>query len=369
MTLKIPYLLAMASLLLGVMPATAQVRGEYLITNHGARGDGSFDNAPIINDLINRLSNNGGSIVIPHGDFRINSPVVIRKSHVTLRGLGRSSKLIVGAGVGDGILLPDEAPRISGIVIRDLHVAGSDWGLYQTGLKVDRASDGIHIIGASFTGLSRAMFLRATDAVQVSGCDVTQSQSSLFMAGGFMGLVTRNRFSGFSGGITVELADLDRIEFSSNIISPDGFTALQLRNAHACNISGNSITAWYTGAVEIDGNMNLISGNNITAVQVNGGWLPDPRGRDGLWGLVRIRGNDNSFTSSSIMSWQPENNIRVNVVSGERNTLRDLTIGAVGSNKKVNVNPAAAWTRITHCGWPQETALNGNSTVRIHYDP
>ena len=72
---------------------------------------------------------------------------------------------------------------------------------------------------------------------------------------GVMGLVTRNRFSGFSGGITVELADLDRVQFSANIIAPDGHTALRLRNAHNCSISGNSITTWYTGAVEIDGNM------------------------------------------------------------------------------------------------------------------
>jgi hypothetical protein len=362
-------ILAALLLLATCFHAGAQVRGEFLLTNHGGKGDGVFDNAPLINSLIDQLPNTGGSIVIPHGDFRINSPVTLRKSFVTIRGLGRSSKLVVGAGVTDGILVPDESTRISGVVVRDLHIAGTDWGLYQTGLKIDRASDGIHVDQVSFTGLSRGIFIRASDALQITGCNVTQSQSSLYLSGGIMGVVTRNRFSGYSGGITVELADLDRIHFSSNLISPDGYIALQLRNAHNCNISGNSISSWYTGAIEIDGNMNCLSGNHLSAVQSNGEWLPDPRGRDGLWGLVRIKGNDNSFTSGSILSWQPENDIRVNILSGERTTLRDLTIAAIGSNKKISVDPAASWPRITHCGWPQETSLNGNPTARVVYDP
>ena len=362
-------LLSAVALCAACVPAGAQVRGEFLVTNHGARGDGAFDNAPVINGLIEQLPATGGSIVIPHGDFLLGSPITVRKSYLTLRGLGRSSRLIVGAGVADGILVPDEATRISGVVIRDLQVSGTDRGIYQTGIKVDRANDGLHVERVDFTGLGRGIFVRALDALQVTGCDVSQCESSLLLSGGVMGLVTRNRFSGFSGGITVELADLDRVQFSANIIAPDGHTALRLRNAHNCSISGNSITTWYTGAVEIDGNMNCLTGNHVSAVQVDGGWLPDPRGRDGLWGLVRIAGNDNSMTSGTIMSWQPENDIRVNVVNGERTTLRDLTIAATGSTRKVNVDPAASWTRITHCGWPQETTLNGNPTARVVYDP
>ncbi len=69
------------------------------------------------------------------------------------------------------------------------------------------------------------------------------------------------------------------------------------------------------------------------------------------------------------MSWQPVDDIRVNVVSGDRNMLRDLTIAANGSNKKINVYPVTTWTRITHCGWAAETQLNGNSTARVTYDP
>src|SRR2546426_900979 len=104
--MRMKRILALLAVAVLVAPtARAQVRGEYLITNYGAKGDGSFDNAPIINGLINQLPNYGGSIVIPHGDFRINSNISIPagKNYVTIRGLGRGSRIILGTGAGAGI--------------------------------------------------------------------------------------------------------------------------------------------------------------------------------------------------------------------------------------------------------------------------
>jgi parallel beta-helix repeat protein len=354
--------------LFSVTAANAQVRGEYLITNYGARGDGVFDNGPIINDLVNRLGPAGGSIVIPHGDFRINQAIIIRKNFVTIRGLGPGSKLIVGAGVREGIVGPVEPNRLSGLTVRDLHVAGGDFGANQAGILIDRANDGILITNVTLSNLRRGIFLRNADAARVIGNRVVDSEASFHMVGGFMTIVNRNHFSGYSGGVTVLLEGLDRVQFTGNVIMPDGAVGLHLANAHNCNISGNTITAWYTGAIEVRGNMNSISGNNISAVQVNGQWLPDPRGRDGLWGLIRIEGNDNTLTGNQIMSWQPDGHVRVNVVSGHRNVLRDLYIAAIGSNRKINVHNDAHWTRITHSGISSEISNHGQNT-RIAFDP
>src|SRR5437762_6893839 len=134
------------TMLMGSVAARAQVRGEYLITNYGAKGDGAFDNAPIINSLINQLPNVGGSIVIPHGDFRINSNLEIPsgKNYVTIRGLGRGSRIILGTGVGVGIDVTNDPVRISGLTVRDLRISGSDWSVNQTGILVNRFSDGAH---------------------------------------------------------------------------------------------------------------------------------------------------------------------------------------------------------------------------------
>src|SRR5439155_14091119 len=68
--------------------ACAQMQGEYLITDYGAKGDNSFDNAPVINSVIAKFGSSGGTILIPAGDFRINSPIVVtNKNNVTIRGV------------------------------------------------------------------------------------------------------------------------------------------------------------------------------------------------------------------------------------------------------------------------------------------
>jgi hypothetical protein len=350
--------------------AHAQINGEYHITSYGADPAGNNDSAPAFAAALNALPNTGGSIVVPNGTFKILSPIQVTKQYVTIRGMGAGSRIWIAGGAYQGILAPNQTPRISGLTIRDLQIQGYDWNIYRTAISVDRANDGLFITNVTCNNLSRGFYLRECDAARIVANTVTQSESSLYMTGGFSSLVTRNTFSGYSGGIAVELWNLDRNEFTSNIISPDGRTSLVLQNAHNCNVSGNTITTCFTGCIEVSGNMNTFSSNNISAVLVNGNWLADPAGRSGTYGLVRISGNDNMFGSSNVMSWQPVNDTRVHVVSGDRNVLRDLWIAANGSNKKINVaTPATTWTRITHCGWLSETSLNGNSTARVTPDP
>lgn len=362
-------LLVLLALAMAATGAHAQVRGEYLITNYGAKGDGAFDNAPIINELIGRISSKGGSIVIPHGDFRIDSSIVLDKNFVTIRGTGRGSKIVMGPAVTEGIYTPDASTRISGIEIRDLCISGTNWSIYQTAISINRANDGVLILNVACTDLHKGIWIKDADAGRIIGCAISRCESSLTISGGGVTVVNRNHFSGFSGGIAVEFLNLNRAQFTGNIISPDASTALSIRNSSHCNISGNTIQTWYTGAIELEGDMNSLSGNTIIAERVNGTWLTDPKNRDGHHGLIRIRGNDNLVTTSNITSGQPEGDIRVNVVSGARNTLRGLLVNGIGSDRKINVSPDAEWTRITHCAWPQETQLNGNSTARVIYDP
>lgn len=363
-------LLILALALTVTFSAQAQVmtNGEYLITNNGGNGNGSFDNAAAFNNLINALPPSGGSIVVPNGAFLINSPIVVTRQYVTIRGMGPGSRILVGGGAQQGILCPNQSPRLSGFTVRDLQIQGVNWNVYRTGISVDRANDGLSITNVLCDNLSRGFYLRECDAGRIIGNAVTGSESSLYLTGGFSTLVSRNTFMGYSGGTAVELVNLDRCAFTSNSITPDGRTSLRLSNAHACNVSGNTILTYFTGCIEVIGNMNTFSGNNITAAQIGGNWAADPAGRDGSWGLVRIAGNDNQFASASIMSWQPVNNTRVNVVSGDRNVLRDLVIGAIGSNRKINLS-GGTWCRITNSGWASEISLNGNPTARVIYDP
>ena len=124
---------------LGAGPQPQRSEGEYLVTEHGAVGDGRFDNAPVLNRILANLPSSGGTLVLPHGDFRIASPLKITRSFVTLRGLnyglrshidapvagishpGGGSKLLLGPSCAECVLMSKVAVTcVSVVVIRYL---------------------------------------------------------------------------------------------------------------------------------------------------------------------------------------------------------------------------------------------------------
>lgn len=377
-------MLAVSWLLAGVLHAT---EGAYLITDHGARGDNGFDNAPVINSLISRFGPEGGTIQIPAGDFRINSPIIGR-SNVTIRGVNyglRSnvdptppgvfgpaggSKLILGAGVTDGILVPADAPPLSGLAIMDLALQGSDGAVYQVGIRVLRANAFTRIEGVNCINLKKGVFLREASHAYIANCWLAECESPLHLELGSNCIVSDNSLGGQPGGVTADFHGHQNLIFTGNNVFPDGHTGLWLTNSNNCNISHNIFTGVYTGMVQIEGNMNMISRNTLTAVEPGGVWPPDPRGRDGLYGFIRVTGNDNVLESNTLFSWQPQGDCRIHIAAGERNVLRNFDIGARGSSRKIFLNGAlTSWTRITHCGVPSEIDLSGSPTARVSYDP
>jgi hypothetical protein len=362
--------------------------GEFLITDHGAKGDNSFDNAPVINGLLAKFGAAGGTILIPEGDFRINSPIVITKSYVTIRGVSygqRSnvdpappgvfapaggSKLILGAGVQHGIEVNDTGPKILGLTIKDLAVQGSDGAVYQTGIFLNRANQWTRIHDVNCINLRKGIYIKQAEEAHLDSCWLAECEAPLHMDTGRDCIVTDSAFGGQPGGVTCDFHAHTGMIFNGNVIFPDGYAGLWLTDSHGCVITANTFTNWYTGLVQIEGNMNRLSDNNITAVTTGALWPADPRGRDGLYGLVRITGNDNVFESSIMMSWQPVGNCRVHIAAGDRNVLRNLTIGANTSARRIFINGTLTTaTRITHCGHPGEIDLSGSATARVEYDP
>lgn len=60
---------------------------EYNIVDYGAVADGKTDCGAVINKIINILPASGGTILIPQGEFYINTTVNVNKSFVTIMGL------------------------------------------------------------------------------------------------------------------------------------------------------------------------------------------------------------------------------------------------------------------------------------------
>ena len=364
------------------------MQGEYLITDYGAKGDNAFDNAPVINNLIAKFGSSGGSIVIPVGDFRINSPIVIsNKNCVTIRGVNygqRSnvdpappgvfgpaggSKIILGAGVQYGIWAPDSGPQVQGLTIKDVNISASDGAVYQIGVYVNHSNRWTRIADVSFVNLKKGIYLKQADDANIESCWIAECESPLHLDTGNNCIVANNSLGGQTGGITAEFDAHIGLVFTGNAIFPDGYTCVSLMQATNCNVSYNFFTSPYTGAILIDGSMNSFIGNNVTAVLVNGNWQTDPKARTASYGLIRISGNDNVMADTSILSWQPVNDTRVHCVSGSRNMFRDLYIGANDSFKKLFTEGQTTSTRVTHCGYSNEINLGGSATARVEYDP
>jgi len=376
---------AMLALLLGpgVSPAAA---GEWVLTEFGGIGDGQFDNAPVFNAIIENMPPEGGTIVVPEGEFRINSPIIVDKSFVTIRGNNHGqrsnvdpgvagttapaggSKILVGPGVNAGILVPDEEPRISGLLFRDLAIQGLDPGTNQ-GIIINRSNDGVRIENVNCINLDKGIFLAEADAARISGCWLAECRAPLHIDGGRQIIVSNNHLGGQPGGVTAGFDNLDHLQFTGNTIFPDGRVGLFLGNCHQCNIASNTISGKFTGLIDIRGNMNTLTNNGIFAERRDGEWPADPAGRDGLWGLIRIEGNDNMVSSNNIISWQPENDTRLHIVGGERNQVFNNYIAGIGSTRKIVVNGANAQnTRIVNSGVSGEIKT-GNQSTKVRYSP
>lgn len=382
-----PHWVGLALLVSLILPTHGTAdQGEYLITDHGAIGNDAFDNAPIINNLISKFGPEGGSILIPEGDFRINSAIVINKNNVTVRGVSYGQRsnidpappgvfppaggsvIVLGAGLEHGIAVFAGGAPISGLAVEHLALQGSDGAVYQNGIFIDRTNRWTRIVDVNAINLNKGVFLRNAEGAVVSSCWLAECEAPLHFDTGRDCIVAACSLGGQPGGVSCDVHGHERFVFTGNTVFPDGYTGLFMTETHSSSVTHNTFTGWYTGVVVVEGNMNSLTDNAISGVLQGGGWPADPKGRDGLYGLIRIVGNDNVFASSSVISWQPDNDARVHVVSGNRNVLRSIYIGAHSSPRRIRIGSAAADTLITHSGYASETEILGSGT-RVTYDP
>lgn len=176
-------------------------------------------------------------------------------------------------------------------------------------------------------------------------------------------LVTNNYFGSQPGGRSVYLENPEWANIVGNNIYPDGHVCLEAKGAKNCTFTGNNIQSYYTGAVIIKGDGNLFSGK-VQARRSSGNWLQDPIGRDGLYGLIHVDGNDNHITASSINSDQPENDTRILILGGNGNWVTNTKIYGRSSNRKVVVNGSCVDTRIVHSSSSLDVdKANSNTTI------
>lgn len=106
--------------------------GYTLASNYGLVGDGDHDDGPALQAAIDAASSSisGGTVLIPHGTFRINQPLIVTGG-VTLQGMGYgSSPLAIQFDAGASTIAycgTDYAVKVTGSSSSLRNLAVYDW--------------------------------------------------------------------------------------------------------------------------------------------------------------------------------------------------------------------------------------------------
>lgn len=341
---------------------------EYLITNYGAVGDGKTDCAPAFKAAIAALPEFGGTIVIPAGNFLINSPIEINRNYVTIKGIneglrsnieynprtnpGGGSKLSLGnSNIGIKIMKGSEG-RISGVKVTNLLISGGEPDSPKgTGVHIVDDNDGLRIENLVCINLNIGIRADASDALIINKCWVSECRNSIYMNHGIQNVISNCQLGAQPGGVTVNLINQENLIFSSNHVYPDGDVNLKMSGCTKNNITGNNFQSYYVGMLEIEGDDNLVSGNVIWLRNFSNA-TKQLRGQSTDYGIVRLGGTNNHVTSSSLFcDWASITNpVTLRSVNGTANRFSNLKITDQSSSSVIKVNETS---EVLYCV-PQE---------------
>lgn len=341
------------------------------ISRHGARADDpKFDNAPIINEIIDEMPQTGGTIYIPAGNYHLLSSVVVDRSYITIAGDAASVRSGVDAddgntqaGGGGSMLIPHDGVtaitvknsannnRISGVTFRDFQIKG----IANDGYGIDAQSDNDRIVidGMVINNVGVAIRLNGADAARISDSWIAETMSGIELTGASQqAVITGNSIGAQPQGVTILLENPDRYNITGNTIYPDGATNIRLTNPKHGVVSGNTISSYYNAAVELvandageTGNGNVIDGNVISVE----GYQNNPEGRDSSWGIVHLEGDGNIVSDNTIIADGMRGDwVGVNVAAGDGNRLDSNIIGyGNDSSAKVLISDGVTNTRVS----------------------
>ncbi|MBF6626766.1 right-handed parallel beta-helix repeat-containing protein [Aerococcaceae bacterium zg-BR9] len=347
-----------------------QTSTQYNILDYGAQANRpSFDNAKIINHLIQKIGKNGGTIYIPEGDFYISTPIVIDRSYVTIMGSnsglssgvdkgndksqsgGGGARLLVSSGI-TGIELKDtdNSQRLSGITLRHFQIKGE--GNNGIGIHGNHDSDRIIIDDLVITNVGTGIQLRGADAAVITHSWIAETKSSIVLDGASQqAQISNNALGAQPQGITIHMENPRWANITGNNIFPNGATAIRLENAHQTVISANTISAYFTGIIELmpnsnneRGQHNLIS-NNVISLEK---YQSHPEGRNINWGIAHINADNTLFSNNQIVAkgiYKDFTAIQVEAGNINRIDHNNIT-STVPSNRLVEISASANDTTV-----------------------
>ena len=293
----------------------------------------------------------GAVIVIPPGDYRLRTQVVIDISFLRIEGHGHGftsssirfnvpegewpdlhelwpggSRIMVDLPLTDGASEIDGAafvvertgsPRISsvefsGFCIDGLHFSADGSGrdpenTYvngKTGIYVASANDSFRITEMGFVYLENALTVCNADALSIHDNFIAECGSCVELRGwGQASKITDNLIGAGPDGYSIYAENHGGLLITANNVFPRGASSVHLESVSRSSVTANRLHSFYPGMVVLSGGSseNLVASNHL--LRDHEPWTPFlgvDNGLDDLYGLVRVDGNDNSIIGNHV---------------------------------------------------------------------
>ena len=268
------------------------------ITQFGLPTDGSTDCADLINAIIADLPPEGGTILIPEGTFRLDSPIQLTRNFVTLKGVNddvaataadaRESRLILGnaeyalhvAPVAD---IDGRKNRISGVEVNGLTLVGKA-DHQGTGIFVEHDNDRLHFFNIRMENMYQGIKLQGCDAITLARIDATDAVNGIEMNGGIQNMVTNSLFGSAQGGVAARISGESNLIFSHNKLTAEDDRCASFTGCSRVNISDNEFTGNKMTFFDISGQNNLISDNVFTVSRSDN----QLNGKEADYGVIHV---------------------------------------------------------------------------------
>lgn len=376
--------------------------------------DGTEDWSAIMNHIIAASGVFGREIYCGPGRRLLNNPVNLQdKNYITIYGNGKgirsnieyekappagngavttypggSAQFSIGVNNTIAFSLPATSTtnyRSSGNVIKGLTISGHNSpSVTQYGISIQSDNDGYTISDNCIINVRGfGINIKGNDALDMHGNWIAECRSPLFMNGGKESKVENNIFGGMPTGITCDIQDQIRLNFTGNNLAPDGYTALNLLNVRNGVFSGNIITGRFAGLVTMfTSNLNIFSGNTFRVpndevtdwTTGKGAWAStnyDPQNRDILYGVIYLSGsNDNIFSDCTLQAYVSGTNpVVIRLKSPSLNNIFSniRLVMASASTQAITIEAGSNNNQFMNASRSTEVANSGTNTQFIAY--
>ncbi|TVU62801.1 right-handed parallel beta-helix repeat-containing protein [Paenarthrobacter nitroguajacolicus] len=319
-------------------------------------GNPSEDIGEVINSIIADIKdrqtatdeNDGGKpgavIYLPPGDYHLRTQVLIDISFLRIQGSGHGftsssirfnvpkdewaglhelwpggSRVIVdlppgaaGDSTGAAFLIEREgSPRISSVEFSNFCIDGlhfipdgselpaeNSYVNGKTGIYVASANDSFRINGMGFIYLENALTIHKADALSIHDNFIAECGSCIELRGwGQASKITDNLIGAGFKGHSIYAENHGGLLITANNIFPRGASSIHFDGVTRSSVSNNRLHSFYPGMVILAGNSseNLVATNHF--LRDHEPWTPFlgvDNGRNDLFGLLRVSGNNNS---------------------------------------------------------------------------